>query len=473
MTILRAAFVLLLAARFLVPPAGAAEVEWIGIGGGADPATSQVSLEQDLRLARAVFGADGVVLFAGGADAYGVQVLRPNETGDPLRAELGELLDPRDGREATYRKPEPGVDGPATPQRIEAEIARALADGNDPLLLYIAMHGERGESPADNTVVLWGDFTLSARRVAELLEATPSQRQVRFVNTACYSGGFAELAFVAADAEKGGATNRCGLFAATADDVSSGCDPNPDRRAQDAYGLHFLHALRGEARDGTPLPRAQIDFDGDGKVSLLEAHTRVRIASRSFDMPTTTSERWLRHAVPDPVAPAADTGPVDGLPEERAVIAALGRELDAAGPAASEARRAAAEEALAKAEEAMNRAGEGLDHAAADLRIALLERWPVLDDPWHPEFAVQFAGNREAIAALLHDSEPGRRYAQLLDEHHTLGLAFDAAKVHAARTRVLARAWDTVVLAARLRQQGGEGWRQFLALVDCERGTLR
>lgn len=80
-----AAFVLLLTFPFIVLPAGAAGVARIGIGGGADPATSQVSLEQDLRLARAVFG---------------------------------ELLDPRDGREATCRRPQPGVDGPATPRRI-------------------------------------------------------------------------------------------------------------------------------------------------------------------------------------------------------------------------------------------------------------------------------------------------------------------------------------------------------------------
>lgn len=457
---------------FVAAVAAAADVRWIGIGGGADPATSQVSLEQDLRLAREVFGPDGVVLFAGGRDAYGVQVLRDAEVSDPLRTELGELLDPRDGRQATYRRPQIAVDAAATPERFEAALAAALADGDAPLLLYMAMHGEAGDGAADNTVVLWGDFTLSARRLAELLEATPTRREVRIVNSACYSGGFAELAFAGADPERGAATNRCGLFAAPADDVSSGCDPNPDRRVQDGYGLHFLHALRGQARDGMPLPRAAVDFDGDGTITLLEAHTRARIASRSFDVPTTTAERWLRHVVADPVEPPA-AGAGEGLAEEQAVIAALGRELDAEDAAAAQARLAAAEQVLAAAEAEMNRVGEEFDHAAADLRIELLGRWPVLDDPWHPEFAAQYADNRDAIARAMRDGATAQRYARLRDEHHGRGLAYDAAKVAAARARVLARAWDTVARAAQLRRQGGEPWQRYRALVRCERGTLQ
>lgn len=41
-------------------------VDWVGIGGGAEPALNQVSLEEDLLLVREIFGSDGVVLFAGG-----------------------------------------------------------------------------------------------------------------------------------------------------------------------------------------------------------------------------------------------------------------------------------------------------------------------------------------------------------------------------------------------------------------------
>ena len=355
-----------------VPPTGASAIDWIAIGGGADPATSQVSLEQDLRLAREVFGSTGRMHFAGGRNAYGVQVLNATEPPDPLLAELGDVLDPRDGRQATYRKPEIAVDAPATPVTIERDIAAALADGDEPLLLYIAMHGEQGETSADNAVVLWGDYTLSARRLAELLEATPTKRQVRLVVTACYSGGFAELAFAGADSANRAAANRCGLFAAPADDISSGCDPNPDRRGQDAYGLHFLHALRGADRTGEALKRDRVDFDGDGAISLLEAHTRARVASRSFDVPTTTSERWLRHVSREETGAHDGTAALAAFPEESAVIAALTSQLGVADEASARSRLEAAERGLAAAEEALRNAGDDLDDGAADLLIALL-----------------------------------------------------------------------------------------------------
>jgi hypothetical protein len=121
---------------------------------------------------------------------------------------------------------------------------------------------------------------------------TRGTRPVRVVLTSCFSGGFAELAFAGADAGKRElAAGRCGLFAATAEREASGCDPNPDRAAQEGYGLHFLQALQGRDRAGAV---AAIDLDGDGKVSLLEAHARARIASAGIDVPTSTSERWLR-----------------------------------------------------------------------------------------------------------------------------------------------------------------------------------
>jgi hypothetical protein len=60
----------------------------------------------------------------------------------------------------------------------------------------------------------------------------------------------------------------------------------------------MAHALSGTRRDGTPLPELA-DFDHDGTFGLLDAHTWARIEANSFDVPTTTSERWLeRHASP-------------------------------------------------------------------------------------------------------------------------------------------------------------------------------
>ncbi len=456
---------------FLTPAAApAAGVAWLGIGGGADPGTTQVSLEQDLALAREVFGADGRILFAGGNDAFGVQVQRDDPAEEGLLHTLGDILDPRDGRQARYRKPALATDGPATPESIERELAAALAAGDEPLLLYVATHGEIGDSPADNTIVVWGGFTLSARRLAELLEATPSSRPVRLVLTSCYSGGFADLAFAGADPERGATSqDRCGFFTSTEADVASGCDPNPDRRRQDGYGLTFLHALRLQQRDGSPLPRPEVDFDGDGKVSLLEAHTRARIVSASFDVPTTTSERWLRHATQTlAVDEVKEAGNVV-LPEESAVIAAVGASLRLADAAAASARRDALQAQFEAATAALEEANAAVDEAAADTRIALLERWPMLDDPWHPDFAATLLVHRQAIAEALR-SGPAEEYRRRLAAAEEHGVRYDTLKVELARVQVLARAHETIALADRLRRAGGEAWKHYERLLACERG---
>ncbi|MDQ3034309.1 MAG: hypothetical protein M3Y87_18015, partial [Myxococcota bacterium] len=70
-------------------------VRWIAVGGGSEPELNQLSLEEDLLLARDVLGEGGVVLFAGGPGTRSVQVSDDVERGDPLRRELAELLSGR------------------------------------------------------------------------------------------------------------------------------------------------------------------------------------------------------------------------------------------------------------------------------------------------------------------------------------------------------------------------------------------
>src|SRR5690606_5691260 len=156
---------------------------------------------------------------------------------------------------------------------------------------------------------------------------------------------------------------------------ASGCDPNPDRAAQEGYGLHFLHALRGEDRYGRPLGAEHIDFDGDGRISLLEAHTRVRIASAGGEVPVTTSERWLREVTAD-LDPDGPRAAFD-LPEERAVITALG---EATGLGANLDRVTfeidVLETRMGDVRLLRDEAAAGEEAAFADVSGEMLSRWP-------------------------------------------------------------------------------------------------
>lgn len=460
------------AARELPAPAVDAEAlgialdraRWIAVGGGAWPEATQVQIEQDIGLAADVLAAPGVVLFGAGAGAPVVQVQRPAAERDPVGTALADLFAPRGGRDATYRVPAIVVDAEATAERVIDSLARATARGRDPLLVFIAGHGEQGEAPRDNFVSLWAGSSITAAQLAATLDR--GRRPLRLVVTTCFSGGFAELAFTAADEAKGATiTDRCGLFASTWDLEASGCDPNPDRGAQQGYALHFLDALRGRDREGNALALATLDHDGDGVVGLLDAHTRVRIASEGADVPTTTSERWLRAR-----APTAGAQADVATPEEDAVIRALGERLGFAGhDDAAVADLDALEREIAGEDAAVERTGATEDATYRAAAAELLARWPILDDPWHPEFATLFRGQRSAIGEHL---ERSTHYAAYVAAREAAGLAQSRRgdlTAQAAPIERLVRALESKALARRLAAVGGDAFATWERLRACER----
>lgn len=441
-----------------------AQLRWIAAGGGSQPEFNQVSLEQDLQLAKRALGPRGKIMFAGGHGTDGVQVLDRRPRGDSLLRELGQLFQPRGGRDAHYRKVNlPGA-ARASVDDLLALLEKQLESGTEPLLLYLATHGTKGEQRRENKIELWGGWSLSVSDLVRTLEGVETKRMLRVVVSACYSGGFAELAFTQAEENSSATTqNRCGLFAATWDRESSGCDPNPDRRAQRGFTIHFLNALQSKDRHGKHLSGRKVDLDGDGQVTLLEAHARARIASESFDVPTTTSERWLR--VKAPAGPAV--APVE-LPEEDAVIAGLTRRLGL-DRASARVELDTLEYRLEEVDEQLGAALEASDAAYWGLAIDLLERWPVLDDPYHPDFARTVKRNRRAIRRRLHRGPIARRHADAQIIVKDLQGQLDSLLIATAPIERLLRAYETKQLAGRLSAEGGPNWDTYQKLLACER----
>lgn len=476
----------------------AAEVDSVlVIGGGADPASTQISLAQDVRLARDTFvhlGADPSVLFGSGD---GSLVQRSTDVApSSLREELADFFDPRD-RAVRYESFDVRAMGPADADMV-LSLVTSLPPQPEPRFFFLAGHGERGDEPWDAIIRLWGDVPLSVPEFAEALGEAPT----RVVITSCFGGGFASLFFrdgrpPAGDIRASDVMpNRCGFFASTWDREASGCDPNPERAQQQGYAMHFLHALEGRGREGEEL---DVDFDHDGHVTMLEAHTRARIADRSFDVPSTTSELFLRmvagklttgvHEAADAEAAEAEAGesgadedstegaaegsadtphaPIEA--EEAAVIAALGAELNLPSATAVTSRVEALSDAIAEQEGMHGAIQERADYAYYSLRIRLLERWPFLDDPWHGEHAALLTRESSAIEAVLHDSMEAREYAESLQDLEHVAVEYDELQVQLARALVLARAYENVALAALLRAQGGELWDTYQTLRACER----
>jgi hypothetical protein len=294
--------------------------------------------------------------------------------------------------------------------------------------------------------------------------------------SSCFSGAFADVLFTAADPTRGAAPElRCGLFASTWDRPSSGCDPDPDAR-RGGYGAQLLRALAGQRADGAAIDAATLDLDHDGHVSLLEAHTHARAAAAGFDVPTTTSERWLRHVatsagwpVPLVGADTAPSAPV-ALPEEDAVIAALGPRLEAAGELAVGARIAALQRDLAALDQALAAASEAEADAADRIAAETLARWPVLDDPWHPDYAATLATEREAIEGWFKAHADYHAYLAAKDATDRASARRDEALLTLGPWLTLQRAHETRRLAAHLAARGGPERTTFDALRACERG---
>jgi hypothetical protein len=455
------------------PPPLAGPVRFIAVGGGATPESTEISLEQDIELVSRTLPPPGVVLFAGGSGSLSVREVNPEPHGDEVLLALGDLFHPRVGRESRYA-PVRLTAARATIENVEERLSSALSSpagdfpgssAEVPLLLYIAAHGDQGEHPRDNAVALWGGRPLTVARLAELDEGRA--RPLRLVVTSCFSGGFGELAFEKADERRGPSrAPRCGLFAGTWDRETSGCDANPDRRAQESYGLHFIHALGNTDRAGNRLDPRLVDFDHDGKVGLLEAHSRARIAAMSLDVPTTTSERFLRSVEHGsrPIDPAL-------LPEDAAVVDQLGAALALRDEASVEKRWTELDARLGHFEDALDEAQGVVATKEAILGSRLLERWPVLDDAFHPDFAETLRKHHDAIRdALEHSPEGAERTAarQKLDraDGELAGL-----EVEEARLLRLRRAYETLHKAAALLHRGGPAARHYATLLACERAA--
>ena len=444
------------------------ELGWLAFGGGSEPLSNQVSLAQDLDLARSVLAGSGFVMFASGRGAF-FAVERKEPQQEALRevgTELARLFGPPGALDLRYEPTTLAIDAPATREHVLDALRDAVERGSSPLLVVAASHGEQGARPRENAINLWGGWSIDVGDIAELLDSAEKPRATRFVIASCFGGGFAELAFVGADPRKGLRNpEHCGLFAAPWDEESSGCDPNPDRRQQDSYALHLFHALRGQARDGTDR-LSDIDLDRDSRVGLLEAHAWARIHSRSLDVPTTTSERLLREyvrsydaerMVPDPEL------------EELSVVRALATELELPDERAANAQLNELNRILQDTTQLLEEAQHTNDDTYYALRIGLLERWPLLEHVWDPRTRGLIEREGPRIVQLLTDSELARSYALASRELDDALAQQDGVRHARARVLRLVRAFETLRLATALKRRGGARYEHYEALRQCER----
>lgn len=434
---------------------------WLIVGGGGTPEQNQVSIEDDVLLAQQVLPGRGTTLFAGGPASNAVVVSKKQDN-ETLRARLGELFAPMD-RDTTYAKTRVVSSGAALRSKILGTLEQNLV-GEKPLIFYFAGHGDMGAQQKDNVISTWGNDVITVTDLAQTLDKSQA-RPVKLAMTSCFSGGFADVIFTDADPTKGVAPGlRCGVFASPWDMEASGCDPDPDRRNHEGFGVYFLNALRGVDRENHKI---DVDRNRDG-ISLLEAFSQARVSSKSIDVPTTTSERFLRAKVTDRDAP--ETSVI--LPEESFVISRLleREHLESVDQAAEKLAELQLE--MADAQVALDTATTEETRAFRVVAAQLLARWPALSDPWHPEFEQTIEQHGTEVQQFLDTSLEYMEFKGATANTNIASNRLSNLQVSVAPLRRIVRASENLQLASSLRVKSREDFEKFQAIRACEAEPL-
>ncbi|PQO45778.1 caspase family protein [Blastopirellula marina] len=436
------------------------------VGGGPIAKSSQISLENNVlyfQRTLAKLGLDKqehLILFDDGDNPTPDLQYEDVERGpEEVRTLLAEIIGPSNGIRFSYRTSEiPGVSGAAEPEVIEKTIKdlSGRLTGEDRLIFYFTGHGgkskpgsdRRSEKPksdeksedkdgekkegdkkeepkkrakplVNNLTHLWNAKEMTVTDWTEQLDELPKDAPVVAVMVQCYSGGFGNLIFKGGDPENGMAEHpRCGFFSTVPDRVAAGCTPNVQEAEYREYSSYFWEALTGETRTGQSVDKP--DFDRDGACSLLEAHAYTVLNADTIDIPTRTSDAFLRNY-------SATTGregllnvhsPIAALlasasPCEVAVIEGLSKQFELTGAD----RGKDVDEAIKRISDEKKKVdGEIRDKkqdqikAKVEVAKALQFRWPSLGSPWHPEGARLLAEEADVVKQAILENE---KYAEM------------------------------------------------------------
>ncbi len=281
----------------------AADYIWL-IGGGASLQSSQGQIEANVKWEREVFLRQAknakLKIFYTDGDKPEKDVIvwrHPVEAAATLQP-LARVFDAQTHNgESFHSHTVPGVAGGTRADELVGKLRKefTLPARGDRVLLVFYGHGTyEGDDVGRNALRLWGNTLLPARDLESLLSVIDPDVPVRFVLPQCYSGGFKRVMHPRGDDTRELVRhNRCGFMSVPEDQESEGCSPSINVGDFRDYSTYFFAALDGRSRLGVKLPQPNADLDGNGVVTLREAHLYSIAAAVSTDSPRSTSEVFL------------------------------------------------------------------------------------------------------------------------------------------------------------------------------------
>lgn len=366
----------------------------------------------------------------------------------------------------------------AAPELVSAFKSQfRKANANDSLFLIYQGHG--GYRPADtnnNYFRLWGGTELTVDEMASLMSLADDGATIRFVFPQCFSGAFSKVIYRNAEPEQGLASNtRCGFLAQPDYLESEGCTDSVNTGDYRDYSSYFFSALSGTTIDGQKVA-GLADQNGDGEVSLREAHFYTLETARSIDFSRATSEDYLEHWQPWYVKWAPSPGQINNEYEQLAqrMIAALGYEGDWSELSRqiwSDIREL--EQQVSSARQELEALKKKIRKAQNRAQLNLLLEWPYLKNPYSDIYRQHIEADLPVMVARYGQHPDYERILELQHDYDALeGSELDLRR-NLVQLRKIIRFKKLATIKAQFQRFAGEQEQQeYERLVSCEDSVL-
>jgi hypothetical protein len=452
------------------------EDHFLTIGGGESPTNNQISLEKNVLYLQRFLSDSGLgsmpheIYFANGKEVgRDIQFVDPTSPPPRANALLAQIFNREENLDASYRPHSiPGVKGAANRAAIGKWFETAspkLKDG-DRLFIYFSGHGGAGKPVRNTTLAMWGEGGLPVKEFAGLLDKIDPKVQVVLIMVQCHAGGFADVIFK--DAQAGthmSSAQRCGFFATSAERNAAGCTSDIDEDNYREYSTYFFAALYGKTRAGQSVRRP--DYDGDGHVSLSEAHSYVQITSDTIDIPVATSDIFLRScskaekgkAEQVSADEAVDTLLAHARAEQRVVIEELSKQLELKqdGRMAETKKLADKFDKERKDLDSQKRKLQrDLNPLRGQIQSAVKLRWPELSNPWHPKSMEILKKEADDLVKAIEKHPRFKRFTELGNEIDGLSARNMDLERKWVKCQRLMQTLQSIALAANLQRVASE-----------------
>lgn len=452
----------------------------LNVGGGPNPTRNQFSIESNVIWFDKVFkdGEFDKVITLFGSSGQAVREVARLDIAESSISPLSRVFENDQLDRTSYQSTRVNSD---VDQVLNSENLLSLIRSNvesleddDSLTLFFSGHGGRATSDSGNYLYLWDNTELSLSSIYDATAEISEGVHLRTVFPQCYSGSFTHLAFNNLNISEGVRPGApvCGFASVSPDRLSEGCTASINTDEYRDYSSYFMGALTGSDRLGHRLV-GDSDIDGDGNVSLREAHLYAMAYGRSTDLPRSSSEEFL---VENQLFNErwASWQKIDVKNEFSRAARILSSDIDA--EFGSSNFYSALNEALIEREAALSAFELDLSSLSRDvskiqeiIREELMITWPELGAPYTKAFSDLLESSGSDISAWL---EINPSYTELVPKQElydqvssqVLDATRDVAQIHRIKRLLLLSRLHTNLMT----QPGSTRYNDYQALRECE-----